>query len=33
VTTERRVDGVEAIQMRLAPVKSLKLPFRDPRYK
>ena len=30
--TERRVDGREALQMRLAPMKSLKLPFTDPRY-
>ena len=29
--TERRVDGREALQMRLAPMKSLKLPFTDPR--
>ena len=31
-TTERRIDGLEAMQMRLAPMKSLKLPFTDPRY-
>jgi ketosteroid isomerase-like protein len=31
-TTERRVDGWEALQMRLAPMKTLKLPFTDPRY-
>ena len=30
--TERRVDGREALQMRLAPMKSLRLPFADPRY-
>ncbi len=30
--TERRINGREALQMRLAPMKSLKLPFTDPRY-
>jgi ketosteroid isomerase-like protein len=30
--TERRVDGQDALQVRLAPVKNLKLPFTDPRY-
>ena len=30
--TEKRVDGREALQTRLAPVKSLKLPFAEPRY-
>ncbi len=31
-TTERRVDGLEAMQKRLAPMRSIKLPFKDPRY-
>jgi ketosteroid isomerase-like protein len=31
-TTERRVDGWEALQMRLAPMKNVKLPFTNPRY-
>jgi uncharacterized protein (TIGR02246 family) len=31
-TTDKRVDGLEAIRARLAPIKNMKLPFRDPRY-
>ncbi|MGH9837153.1 MAG: YybH family protein [Blastocatellia bacterium] len=31
-TTERRVDGLEAMQALLAPIKNLKIPFKDPRY-
>jgi uncharacterized protein (TIGR02246 family) len=31
-TTEKRVDGREAIEQRLAPLKNVKLPFVDPRY-
>lgn len=31
-TTEKRVDGLEAMKARLAPMKDAKLPFRDPRY-
>jgi ketosteroid isomerase-like protein len=31
-TTDRRVDGLEAMRTRLAPMKTLKLPFTDPRY-
>src|SRR5206468_12257587 len=30
--TERRVDGLDAMQMRLAPMKKMKPPFTDPRY-
>ena len=30
--TEKRVDGLEAMQARLAPMKAAKLPFHDPRY-
>src|SRR2546430_3065777 len=30
--TERRVDGLDATQVRLAPMKKMKSPFRDPRY-
>jgi ketosteroid isomerase-like protein len=30
--TERRINDRQALQMRLAPMKSLKLPFTDPRY-
>jgi hypothetical protein len=29
--TERRVDGLDAMQSRLAPMKKMKPPFRDPR--
>jgi ketosteroid isomerase-like protein len=31
-TTDARVDGLEAMQMRLAPLRNMKLPFKDPRY-
>jgi ketosteroid isomerase-like protein len=31
-TTERRVDGLTAMQTRLAPMKKMKPPFFDPRY-
>jgi len=31
-TAEGRVDGLEAMRMRLAPMKNAKLPFKDPRY-
>jgi ketosteroid isomerase-like protein len=31
-TTDRRVDGLEAMRARLAPMKSMKPPFTDPRY-
>jgi ketosteroid isomerase-like protein len=31
-TTERRVNGREAMQMLLAPMKNVKLPFKDRRY-
>ena len=31
-TTEKRVDGLTAMQERMAPMKNLKLPFTDPRY-
>ena len=31
-TTDTRVNGIEAIEMRFAPIKNLKLPFTDPRY-
>lgn len=31
-TTDTRVNGLEAMQIRLAPIKDLKLPFTDPRY-
>lgn len=31
-TTERRIDGRDALQARLAPMKNVKLPFTDPRY-
>jgi ketosteroid isomerase-like protein len=30
--TENRVDGLEALQIRLAPMKGMKPPFVDPRY-
>ena len=30
--TERRVDGLDAMQVRLAPMKKMKPPFTDPRY-
>jgi hypothetical protein len=30
--TERRVDGLDAMQLRLAPMKKMKHPFTDPRY-
>ena len=30
--TERRVDGLDATQVRLAPMKKMKPPFRDPRW-
>jgi ketosteroid isomerase-like protein len=30
--TEKRVDGREAMQVRLAPMKQMTLPFTDPRY-
>ncbi len=29
---EKRVDGLEAMQARVAPMKTAKLPFHDPRY-
>src|SRR2546422_9195067 len=29
--TERRVDGLDAMQVRLAPMKTMKPPFTDPR--
>ena len=31
-TAERRVDGLAAMQERMAPMKDMKLPFSDPRY-
>ena len=31
-TTDTRVDGLEAMQKRMAPIKDVKLPFTDPRY-
>jgi ketosteroid isomerase-like protein len=31
-TTESRVDGLEAMRARVAPMKNVKLPFKDPRY-
>jgi ketosteroid isomerase-like protein len=31
-TTDARVDGLEAMQMRLAPIRNMKLPFTNPRY-
>jgi ketosteroid isomerase-like protein len=31
-TTEQRVDGLTAMQQRMAPMKDLKLPFTNPRY-
>lgn len=31
-TTERRVDGLEAMRLRLAPLRSFTLPFTNPRY-
>jgi ketosteroid isomerase-like protein len=31
-TTERRVDGLQAMQERLMPMKNAKVPFKDPRY-
>jgi ketosteroid isomerase-like protein len=30
--TERRVDGLEAMQERAAPIRNMKPPFTDPRY-
>jgi ketosteroid isomerase-like protein len=30
--TERRIDGLDAMQLRLAPMKNMKSPFADPRY-
>src|SRR5207247_11135565 len=30
--TERRVDGLDAMQLRLAPMKKMKPPITDPRY-
>jgi len=30
--TERRVDGLDAMQVRLAPMKKMKPPFTDPQY-
>jgi len=30
--TEHRVDGLEAMRKRLAPMKNLKAPFTNPRY-
>ena len=30
--TESRVDGLEAVQVRVAPMKNMKPPFTDPRY-
>src|SRR6267378_5360 len=30
--TERRIDGLDAMQLRLAPMKKMKSPFTDPRY-
>src|SRR5437879_2832819 len=30
--TEKRVDGLDAMQVRLAPMKTMKPPFTDPRY-
>jgi ketosteroid isomerase-like protein len=31
-TTDRRVDGLEAMRTRLAPIKTMKAPFTEPRY-
>jgi ketosteroid isomerase-like protein len=31
-TTERRVDGLVAMEARLAPLRGMKSPFKDPRY-
>jgi ketosteroid isomerase-like protein len=31
-TTEKRVDGMEAMKERVAPMKNIKLPFKDVRY-
>lgn len=31
-TTDKRVNGIETMEMRLAPIKNVKLPFTDPRY-
>ena len=31
-TTERRITGAKVMQTRLAPMRTLKLPFSDPRY-
>jgi len=31
-STEGRIDGLEAMQKRVAPMRSMKLPFKDPRY-
>ncbi|MBI2817959.1 MAG: DUF4440 domain-containing protein [Acidobacteria bacterium] len=31
-TTETRIDGLQAMQKRLEPIKNLTLPFKDPRY-
>ena len=32
VSTERRIDGLAAMQARLAPMKTIKPPFSEPRY-
>jgi ketosteroid isomerase-like protein len=32
VSTERRIDGLAAMQTRLAPMKTMKPPFSEPRY-
>ncbi|MGH9386920.1 MAG: YybH family protein [Vicinamibacterales bacterium] len=31
-TTDKRVDGLDAMKSRLAPIKTMKAPFTDPRY-
>jgi hypothetical protein len=31
-TTDARVDGPEALKARLAPIRNMKLPFKNPRY-
>lgn len=31
-TTESRINGLEALRLRLAPIKDMKLPFTNPRY-
>jgi uncharacterized protein (TIGR02246 family) len=31
-TTDARVDGLEAVKARLAPIREMKLPFTNPRY-